>query len=38
MMSLKEDVNDANIKTIVDKMPYITNLTTNTSLNTKIWG
>ena len=37
-MSLKEDVNDANIKTIVDKMPYITNLDTNTSLNTKING
>ena len=37
-MSLKEDVNDTNIKTIVDKMPNITNLSTNTSLNTKING
>ena len=36
MMSLKNDVYNAKIKTIQDKIPDITNLATNASLNAKI--
>ena len=35
MMSLKKDVYNANIKNIKDKIPDITSLATNTSLNSK---
>ena len=36
MMLLKKDVYNAKIKNIEDKIPDITNLATNTTLNAKI--
>ena len=36
MMLLKKDVYNPKIKNIEDKLPDITNLTTNTNLNAKI--
>ena len=36
MMSSKKDVYNTRIKNIKDKIPYVTKLATNTSLNAKI--